>query len=103
MTDDSIDKLITLNVPEETRKSTRWDTKVWRNWAAFSIFLKQVKTFTLVLHTKFFMNVISEVLIDYCHSCFRICSMLLFSGVLAPLRHLWLGVLAPVRHLTTST
>ena len=35
MTDDSIDKLITLNVPEETRKSTRWDTKVWRNWAAF--------------------------------------------------------------------
>ena len=35
VTHESIDQLITSNVPEKTRKTTRWATNVWREWAVF--------------------------------------------------------------------
>ena len=33
VTDESIELLITSNVPEKTRNATRWATNVWREWA----------------------------------------------------------------------
>ena len=35
VTDESIDQLITSNVPDKTRKTTCWATNVWKEWAVF--------------------------------------------------------------------